>query len=213
MTTWATLLSEIRENVMDTSSNPRWSDALIYSYVKDAVRDYSNYFPMRVNRAQLTLTNGVYPLPSDFIDEVDVECPKDTYLKRRQERPGYHYIAQSVPTTYLVDGGNLYLDADTSDEVLLTYYALHPVPADANDSAFLFTVPDRDIELIRIYVKAQLNIQLRSKQAQLDRFDPGSGRRDDNPLMPETNALMLEYQRKIAERIPGGSINLYRGTR
>lgn len=209
-TTWAVLLSQIRENVMDTSSDPRWSDALIYSYVVDAVRDYSNYFPMRVDRVLLTLSGTGYPLPADFVEEVSVETPQDTYLKRRREQPGYHYIPLDVPTTYFIDSGSLYLDAVTSEDVLLTYRALHTVPANETDNTFVFTVPDKDIELIKIYAKAQMNIQVRSKQAQLDRFNPRSGRRDDNPLMPESNSLMQEYWRKLAERYPGGAVDLVR---
>ena len=36
-----------------TVTTPRWSDAAIYLYAKDAIRDYSSYFPMRVTRVEL----------------------------------------------------------------------------------------------------------------------------------------------------------------
>ncbi len=50
MTTWAQLLADIRIDLKDTGTTPRWSDAALYLYAKDAIRDYSSYFPLRVTR-------------------------------------------------------------------------------------------------------------------------------------------------------------------
>jgi hypothetical protein len=61
-----------------------------------------------------------------------------------------------------------------------------------------------------LYVKAKVYEQMRSRQASLDRFKLGNGARDDNPLTPEVDDLMKVYHEKIAERIPGGNIELYR---
>ena len=66
------------------------------------------------------------------------------------------------------------------------------------------------MELIRLYVKASCYEQMRSKQANLDRFKLGTGARDDNPIEPETRNLMVEYQWKITQRVAGGMIKLYR---
>ncbi len=47
-----------------------------------------------------------------------------------------------------------------------------------------------DEELIRLYVKAKATEQIRTQQSSLDRFKPGNGGRDDNPMNPEVRDLM-----------------------
>jgi hypothetical protein len=218
-TTWPTFLAALRNDLEDNGNNPRWSDEYLYALTCDAIRDYSTWFPKRIDRDEIVLDEGVYPLPDDYVEAINVECPQDTFLKKRDPTPGKSYSSGKL-TQYYISGGNLYLSGDPQDgdSVLLTYYATHPVPTSAedlgedqqhNDLNFVFTIPDRDIELVRLYVRAQVYTQMRSKQSRLDRFDPGSGRRDDNPLLPETKDLMLEYRQKIADRISMKVINLY----
>ena len=212
MTTWADFLAEVRLDVQDTGATPRWTDEMLWIYTKDAIRDYSQWFPKRVDRLLVAPVDGVYALPADYVDDVYVECPEDRILERRQEIPGRRYGSITRPLYYHIQGGNLYLNGSPldGDNLYLTYDAVHPVPASETDTAFVFTVPDADIELIRLYVRAQVHAQMRSKQARLDRFEPGSGRRDDNPLTPEMSNLMADYNAKIALRIKGRAIKLYR---
>jgi hypothetical protein len=212
MTTWADFLAEVRLDVQDTGATPRWTDEMLWIYTKDAIRDYSQWFPKRVDRLLIAPVNGVYALPADYVDDVYVECPEDRILERRQEIPGRRYGSITRPLYYHIQGGNLYLNGSPldGDNLYLTYDAVHPVPASETDTTFVLTVPDADIELIRLYVRAQVHAQMRSKQARLDRFEPGSGRRDDNPLTPEMTNLMADYNSKIALRIKGRAIQLYR---
>ena len=212
MTTWAGFLAELRQDIQDTGATPRWSDQMLYVYTKDAIRDYSQWFPKRVDRLLITPADSVYALPADYVDDVLVECPLDRFLERRHEIPGRRYGSLTRPLYYHIQGGNLYLQGNPleGDSLYLTYEAIHPIPASETDSPFVFTVPDSDMELIRIYVKAQVHGQMRSKQARLDRFEPGSGRRDDNPLTPELSNIMDDYHEKIATRLRGKVIKLYR---
>jgi hypothetical protein len=207
---WSELLADIRADLQDTGTTPRWSDKTLFVYVKDAVRDYSIWFPKREDALEIAPLNGAYPLPVDYIEDIQVECPIGSLLERRQNRPGVHYRTTSVPLSYFVSGGKMYLSSPAADAVYLTYFATHGLPTSESDSTFAFTVPDMDVELVRLYVKAQVYGQMRARQAALDRFKVGSGTRTDNPLMPETQDLMEEYHRKIAERIQGGVITLYR---
>lgn len=211
MTTWAELFADIRVDLKDTTNTPRFSDDAILLWTKDAVRDYSMHFPQIVHREELTLTGDSYPLPTSFIRELYIECPRDNFIETRMDRPGIGYYIVSVPTRYMVEGGLLYLNATPQDgqEVLLSYEARHDLPASYQDDTDI-TVPDDDLELIRLYVKAKAAEQLRTQQAALDRFKLGSGSRDDNPLAPENQDLMMEYRKKIAERDAGGVILLYR---
>lgn len=206
METWRSLLADIRADLQDLSENPRYSNQLLWTYAKDAIRDYSLWFPLRVDRLGLVPVEGKYPLPQNYVEDIQVECPVDTLLERRRDRPGARYAAS--PHYYAIQGGNLYI-AGSPSGVFLTYLAAHPVPASDVDLDFVLTVPDTDIELIRLYVKAKIQALTRGRQANLDRFK-SNGQRDDNPLAPETLSLMDEYEKKIAERIPGGSVTLYR---
>ena len=212
MTTWATLLSQVRLELKDPAGT-KYSDDLLFLYGKDAIKDYSSYFPRRVDRTALTLdANNSAALPTGFISDVSVECPKNRFMERRFERPGAKYITSGSPTLYYISGGRLYLDAAPSgdDEVLLTYMTMHVLPTSKTDITTEMTVPEMDEELIRLYIKACAIEQTRTHQSSLDRFKLGSGGRDDNPMTPETRNLMDEYLAKIAERIPGGVIKLYR---
>lgn len=211
MTTWVQFLKDLREDLQDTGSSPRWTNYLLWMYTKDAVRDYSIWFPYQKDRVTLVESGAGYALPDDFSEDILVECPEDTFLERRRSRPGVKFITQTRPYFYWVEGDRLYLNGTPTDDVLLTYNAVHPVPtSEKNIPTFTFTVPDGDLEMLRLYVKAQVHSQMRQKQARLDRFEPGSGRRDDNPLAPETDTLMREYYNKIAIRTSGGAVRLHR---
>jgi hypothetical protein len=86
-------------------------------------------------------------------------------------------------------------------------------PASPDDNTFSLTIPIADEELIRLYVKAKASEQLRTQQANLDRFKLGNGDRQDNPLLPEVNTLMVEYRTKLAERYPGKTIKFWKPKR
>jgi hypothetical protein len=210
--TWETLLADLRRDLKDTSSKPKWSDEELYMYTVDAVYDYSVWFPQRKDKVELTESSGSYPLPVDYIEDVTLENPEDRFLEKREDIPGRKYSDTLRPVYYYISGGNLYLNGSSlvDDGIYLTYFALHDIPTSETDTTFVFTVPLVDVELLRLYVRGQVHEQMRSKTARLDRFDPGSGRRDDNPLAKETNLLLSSYYDKVARRIGGGSITLYR---
>jgi hypothetical protein len=213
MTTFGTLLGQIRADLKDTNEDKyRWTDAALYIYIVDAIRDYSIHFPRRVDRYEMTESGGSYPLPPDFVSEIHLECPQDRFLELRHSRAGITY--KTLPTRpwyYYIDGGNVYLlgAPREDDEVLLTYSSLHTIPTSETDTTMVLTVPDRDIELLRLYVKAQAIEFVRTKAARLDQYKM-TGKRTDNPLEPEARNLMEEYYRKITDRKPPRAVRLYR---
>ena len=210
MTTYAQLLADIRLELKDDAAT-KWSDQSIYLWVKDAIKDYSGWFPKTVDRTVLTMDeNYSSALPTDFLQDFNVESPQDTFLEKRPDRPGAKYTTPSSPTLYYISGGRLYLDAAPISECLLTYGALHTIPASYLNTTTVMSIPSSDEELVRLYVMAKANEQVRTKQSSIDRFKLGAGRRDDNPVNLEVSTLMDEYYAKIAERTPGGSISLYR---
>jgi len=208
---WATFLSGVRAELNDMSqSAPRWSDELLHLWTVDAIRDYSQYFPQTIDKQELTLTGASYPVPDDFLRVVFVEAPEGRFLRTRKARPGRVYFESTgVPTHYHLHGNVIQLNG-VADTLLLTYHAIHGVPDLVGSTSFEFTVPDRDLEVVRLYVRAKAHEQMRSMQAAQDRYKLGSGSRDDNPLLPEVDNLMEAYDKKIAERYEGGTIMLQR---
>jgi hypothetical protein len=53
---------------------------------------------------------------------------------------------------------------------------------------------------------------MRLAQASLDRFKPGSGDRDDNPMIPEFCQLMEEFHARVAQKL-GGVVTIYQAKR
>nr|MBN1228887.1 hypothetical protein [Anaerolineae bacterium] len=208
MTTWAQFLAEIRTDIRDDSATPRWSDALLLLYVRDALRDYSSYVPRIVLREELSVVEGVTPLPAELLDIIYVESPQDTYLLERSPQPGTRVPAGLSKRYYYRQGAQLILwGASSEDPVWLTYAANHLVPASTAETTFEMTFPDMDAEIIRLYVKAKVYEQMRSRQSALDRFknrnQGGTSTRQDNPLEPEVANLMEDYYAKISERVGG----------
>ncbi len=210
-TTWATFLASVRAELSDVSATtPKWSDDLLYLWAVDAIRDYSQYFPQTLDKVELTLTGTSYPIPANYLRAVFVEAPESRFLNTRKNRPGRRYYENvGSPTHYYIDGTALRING-TVNELLLTYHAIHGIPSTVGDDTFELTVPDRDMELIRLYVRAKAHEQMRAMQSAQDRYKLGSGTRDDNPLLPEVEKLMEVYDKKIAERHEGGAIMLQR---
>jgi hypothetical protein len=210
---WGDFVSVVRTDLGDSETTPKLTNALLYSYARSAIHDVSAYFPRRFDHVALEVDAAdpkKFALPSDFIEEIVVECPEGNALSARQSRPGFRRTPAARPLFYEISGNALYLDADPGGSaVLLTYSAVHGLPASADDVTFDLTNPARDIELVQLYVKALCEQRARTKQASLDRFKLGSGDRQDNPIAPEVTDYFAEYRDKIAER-SGGVIYLNR---
>lgn len=209
-------LKAIRDDMQDTAATPRWGDDILLLYVKDAIRDYSMWFPRRIDRIVPVAAGAGYTLPADFIDPILVECPRDTYLEQRMPRQGIRFPAHGGrPFFFFIESGTLYLDGapQSGDEVLLTYSAVHAVPTGLDDTTWTLTVPVSDEELIRLYVRGKCHLQMRARQAALDRFKTratAGADRQDNPLAPEVDNVMSDYYARIAQRTRGGIIMLSR---
>ena len=215
--TWASFLAEMRIELDDLGTTPRWADSVLYIFLRDGIWDYSQYFPIREDHVALVAAIGddrKYVLPSSFMDDILVECPSGNYLDVRRERPGVRLSASSSPLFYYVDAGSLYLDASPGGTpVLLSYYGAHGIPANATDTTFALTVPQSDLEVLKLYVQARVNVLIRTRQAQLDRFKLGSGARTDNPIVEETTDFFARYNSAIAMRLRPVAIRLYRPRR
>jgi hypothetical protein len=212
MATWKALLADLRTDLKDTDAKPRWSDATLYLFAKDAIRAYSIDLPMTVYREKLTVASGAFALPNQCIGIISVESSEGVYLDRYEPKPGKKVRLSSAIISYYTSGGKLYLNLTppTGTTILLTYKSIYDLPTTEDPiSTAVVNIPMEDEEIIRLFVKAKVSEQMRLGQSSLDRFKPGSGSRDDNPLLPEHNELMREYHERIAQRL-GGVIQLDR---
>lgn len=201
MITWGSLRATVRLELKDPAKT-KWNDDLLYTYVKDAIRDYSTFLPRVHNRVLIEKLEEKYTLPDDFKEIILVESPLGSFLKKRTIVPGTRLRTRTHVNSYYIQDKELILNSETTDEVYVTYNAVHAIPANATDDTFEFTFPDEDEEIIRLYMKAAAHGFVRSKSARLDRFKP-VGKRDDNPLNPEVEAYMDEYDAKINQRVGG----------
>jgi hypothetical protein len=213
---WSEFLAELRHEIGDTGATPRFSDKLLWSYTRDALTDISRY-PALARRfdgvllAVDTQNNRKYALPSDFISEITVECPEGTCLEPRRPQLGRTFKPGVRLFSYYVDGAFMYLNAPAGvSPVKISYYGLHLFPTSETDVDFVFTVPSRDMELLRLYVTGRVFAWIRQQQSKLDRFKVSGGARDDNPLFPETMTNERTYEIALAERLPAGAVMLYR---
>ena len=218
MTTWATFLSELRTELVDpvpATGSPRYSDDLLFIYTRDGIRDYSQFFPRSIHQEQLEAAINVaraYVLPMDLLGIEDVQCPLDTHMELSTERPGSQVSISKRLLFYYIVGNYLYLNYDPKegDGVFLSYYALHPVPDSKDDCDFEITISNADIELIKLFVQAKVQIKVRNDQSRLDRFKVTAGSREDNPMIIEADDYMDRYHEGIVRRMRGGRIQLYR---
>jgi hypothetical protein len=214
---WGDFLMELRTELSDAGATPKYSDELLFSYLRGGIVSLSEWLPRDFSRVELTASADnakQFALPPDFIEEYLVECPADNALSFKHARPGVRRTSSSRPLFYWVNAGNLYLDADPGDSaLLLSYYGLHGVPTDASDTSFELTVPLRDIELLQLYILGRTFQRERSRQSMLDRFKLTTSDRTDNPITPEVNDFLVQYHEKLQERVGGKTVFLQRERR
>jgi hypothetical protein len=226
-TTWTSFLSELRLELSDTNeSNPRYSNELLREFTRDGILDYSQFFPRYVLEEKLERVDGAtrsFCLPVEVMGVDDVQCPLNTHLQPRSERPGLRVSISNKLLFYWMDSLYLYLNADPGEgeDVHLSYYAPHPYPTSADPitepvegvTDFTFSIPGADMELIKLFAMGKVQIKVRGDQARLDRFKITSGTREDNPMIFEGNDYMERYHEGITRRTRGGMIQLFRPRR
>lgn len=220
MATRADLRTILRRDKLDDNSagKYRWGDETLHEAINEAIRDYSQHFP-RKRRAAIARVAGQteYNLPADFkqvgylTDTAGVRYsplnPGDyeerLALDRGGEEGGIPYrelgerFSDGQGAFYAVWGGSLYLAPAPQEDLALYYLAWHP-QATADSSAL--TIPEEDEDLIVLYAWAVCLSRDSGKDALLSRWDEGSGRRDDNPVVFLSTRFFHAYREKVAER-------------
>lgn len=158
MTSLADLSTRVLQAI-DDAGEATWTAAMIKNWIKDAIRDYSQYFPRRL---QGTITTAAgdhqYDLPDGCTELLLVEYPTG------EDPPEYlHYRSRSHPDFWRSTGYYDYhrnLDGTNVDEIILsdspaadetitvTYLATHTIPSLDAD---VLTIPAYHEPLIILY--------------------------------------------------------------
>jgi hypothetical protein len=157
----ATLRSVLKDKTV-------WRDTMLNGWINDAVRDYSNYFPMEAwYKIDCSANVREYELSTalEVLGVINVEYPDGRtpprYLQRLSEthpnfwdgpyydirQPNMNMLTQGEPAIYpyLVIGEK----PAAADDIIIRYLTVHRVPS--QDCAY-FTIPDEHFEAIRLFV-------------------------------------------------------------
>jgi hypothetical protein len=207
-----------RDKLKDTTATTyKFSDETINESINDAIRDYSNYFSRQLRTVLAHVDNQTeYTLPSDFREAqtiTDTNAYKYNKLSNsdRERRAFYdttyptyyteipYYTTASIQEKfYSIWGDKLYITPAADIDLILYYNAYHPV---LRDDITHITIAQDDEDLIIIYAWATCLSRDAGQDALLQRWDEGSGRRDDNPVLMQYTRLFKEYKQKIEDRL------------
>lgn len=168
MTVLLSALVDLIEADLADSTNTTWSAADLTQWVRDAIADYSPYFPrVQTQTITTTLNDRQYDLAAGFIEAISIEYPTSEdppqYLKRRPynhpdfwSEDGYYDI---LPNN---DDGNvnevLISTKPPADETITVTYQGHHDNTIATNAAL--TVPAVHHYLLRSYVRWKAADQL-----------------------------------------------------
>ena len=193
--TLATFRDTIRWILADEST---WRDSMLTGWIKDGIRDYTNYFPLEASlKIDCTLATREYSLAAagEVLGILSVEYPDGKtpprFLLRQlelyphfQDQPFYD-IRQGSPATLIIGESPI-----AADDIILRYLTLHTNPA--TDAAVL-TVPDEHLEALRLFVywKALTFVALEQD------LDPGRKTSIMNALGGTTKDAEYAYHYKL----------------
>ena len=175
-TTFAALVTRIQISLNDEAA-ATWDTEMLATFLNDAIRDYSNHFPIQATDS-ISTSDGFnnYSLNADFMNVISVEFPDGetprAYLDRRPythpdfwTEEGYYDIIhnsddtapdQIIPSTEQADG----------QIINVQYHAHHPVIANTASISGNCTVPPYHQHLLIAYVRWQASLHLASKEQQ-----------------------------------------------
>jgi hypothetical protein len=153
--TLATLRDTVRTILTDKTL---YRDALVNLWIKDAIRDYSFYFPLEkslkidctLNTHEYSLTSIAPVLGIVSVEYPDGQDPPRFLLRQAETHPAFY----DLPVYDLREGSPQYLVIGekpiATDDIILGYQTIHTIPSADGDT---LTVPDYHGELLRMYVQ------------------------------------------------------------
>lgn len=214
-TTKEALRTNIRNDLKDLNeASYQWSDNLLDLYINDAIQDYSVHFPFEKTVSIVTSASVQdYDWPDDFMSVVRVEYPEGFLLRKLKPKSGtviWPYLSFQYSYGYEDYGDQLHLllVPDAGQAINVRYLAYRALPEDDEDD---LDVPDRDMQLLRLYVMAECYARTAGQDARLSRWKD-DGKRDDNPVLPLAKAYRKQYDDMVEQRKRNVRMKLVRGS-
>ena len=219
MTTLAAI-ADRAQIVLNDSGVGTWPQATVESWICDAIRDYSQYFP-RVQTSELTVTSETgheYDLPADFLNVILVEFPTGEdppkYLTRRARTHPHFYNREGYYDVEPNKSGYLYGVLYFSEEPVagetwkLTYFATQD--ATYSYSTDTITVPENHEYLLILFTIWQAFKERAATHIQ----DPDTTSDILQKMVNAANLAEQEYRRAIknaeAHKAEGGPAGPWR---
>ena len=191
MTLRSALRQSIRDELNDNASVKLWTDALLNTYINEAIRAYSRELPKEVSAQVVVVANQkAYNLPADFERALRVEQPDDTIrVHDPNERStwGYRIFASQI----ILDPAPTSIGA--SQDVTLSYLARYAEPTVDGDT--IATPASDDDILIRLACAMALQ-QVSTDESKRQRFERQRG----VSTMSAANAYDQDARRAITLR-------------
>lgn len=162
---------------LNDESDTTWDTEMIGTFLNDAIRDYSQYFP----RGKMTTINcadddNQYDLPQDFLGTLSVEYPTGEdppeYLVRKPytavgwwESDEYYDIIRNRDDNN-VDEIIISADPSTGESIEVYYNAYHQLMADPATPTETNTVPEEHQQLLVKYCRWMASLHLASAEQQ-----------------------------------------------
>jgi hypothetical protein len=167
-------LADKAQNAISDSGASTWSQSLVEEWCVEAIRDYSQHFPRRINTTINTSADDrKYDLPADFRGIVSVEYPTGEdppeYLEHRSytedgfwERDSYFDI---IIRADVADVAELWISEkpSASETITVEYIGDHDLSLSSGDT---ITVPERHEHILIEFVIWRAWVELQGAEQQ-----------------------------------------------
>ena len=213
---WDTFRDNHLRVFLDDTGEGDWTDAELLIYCTWALDDFTQHLP-RERTESLAADTSSFSLPDDFFKVNLVEWQRTDYYRKFLEqitrRPGWEFPSTSVdddsyPVGFWIEDDTLYLGRTCDVAFTLHYYAYWPVPSVDAD---VITVPRWARQALVFYTAAMALSRKSIAFAKIRQWNTriDSGRPTDEPLMPEVEFLLRQYQEIIDKHLDDVDITLY----
>ncbi|MCC6224711.1 MAG: hypothetical protein IT201_14605 [Thermoleophilia bacterium] len=185
MTTRAQIRTTIRSELNDSGGVQLWSDALLNTWLIEALRDYGREVGLEKTTTLTTVASQAsYALPADTLQVLRVEYPSG-YFRVPSPYHGGDVAAEASPTpmpglrpgelVYEVWGGSVILSpapSASAETITVRYIGAYSEPANDGDS---LDVPTREEAAIVAYVAMRAVQWIDTDESKRQRFERQKG--------------------------------------
>jgi hypothetical protein len=172
-----TALVDQAEIALDDTGNSKWTTTEIGTFLNDAIRDYSQHFPRRLNTTiNCSADDREYDLPADFQSPLSVEYPAGEdpaeYLVRAPHTwPGFWDRQDRYDIVRRNDGGDrseiwISRKPTGSQTIIVHYHGDHEYIADVTSISGNSSVRLHHEQILIKYILWQATVQLQIKEQQ-----------------------------------------------